>query len=144
MSESTLIILMQIAGGLQLSIAAGSTAIPKVLGWSSELQAVSPLTRRLFWVYAGYIFCFNLMFGLLCTFGAEWLIAPHPLAVCLLIAMSIYWGARVLIQVFLFDKSIRPQGFWYDVAEWSLLSAFVFLAGWFITVLVHVSTNLGA
>lgn len=132
MSETTMLNLMRMAGGLQLAIAAGSVAIPRVLDWNGELRPLSPLLRRLFWVYAGYIFAFNLMFGLLCAFGAAWLLRPDPLAACFLVWMGLYWGARVLIQFFLFEKAIRLQGFWYDAADWSLSTAFVALAGWFI------------
>lgn len=123
--------LMRIAGGIELSIAAGSIVIPRILNWNKELAALPPLMRRLFWVYAGYIFTFNLLFGALCLFGAPWLLLPHPAAACLLALMAVYWTARVLIQFFLFRKAIRPTGFWYDVADWSLTTAFVLLSSWF-------------
>ena len=46
------------AGLSQLALAIASLAIPRVLGWSDELERNSEFLRALFWTYAGYILGF--------------------------------------------------------------------------------------
>src|SRR5262245_3841914 len=49
-----------IAAGLgQLALAAASLAIPVILGWREETARMQPLTRQIFWTYAGYIWSFH-------------------------------------------------------------------------------------
>jgi hypothetical protein len=47
-------LLIVLAESVSFSSSIASMAIPKVLDWRRELTAVSPLTRSLFWTYAGY------------------------------------------------------------------------------------------
>src|SRR5436853_283494 len=71
-----------IAAGLgQLLLAAGSLAIPRVLKWSEQLRSVRPLTRQVFWTYAGYIWTTNVCFGLMSVTMPGELLAGTPLAV---------------------------------------------------------------
>jgi len=45
-----------VAAGLgQLAIVLASIAIPRALHWREDLAALRPLTRQVFWTYAGYI-----------------------------------------------------------------------------------------
>ena len=52
-----------LAGLTQIAIAASSLAIPRLLHWREETAGLVPLTRQVFWTYAGYIFATNLAFG---------------------------------------------------------------------------------
>jgi hypothetical protein len=120
--------LLVVAAGLaQLAIAAGSLAIPGVLRWSEDLARLRPLTRQVFWTYAGYIWSTNVGFGLVSALAPLWLTRPSPLggAVCAYIAT--YWGARVVIQFTYFDRSDAPRGQRYTVAEAVLVGLFLFL-----------------
>ena len=72
--------LVIMAGLGQLALAAGSLAIPRILNWRSETVKLSPLTRSVFWTYAGYIWGTNVCFGLLSTFAPSWLLDGSPLA----------------------------------------------------------------
>jgi hypothetical protein len=72
--------LVWIAGLGQIVLVCASLAIPRVLGWREELQALRPLTRQVFWTYAGYILCLNLSFGLLSTLAPRLLVDGSPLA----------------------------------------------------------------
>src|SRR5262245_28399545 len=56
--------LIRLAGLGQVVLVAGSLAVPRVLGWRRELAGLRPLTRQVFWTYAGYILTTNLVFGL--------------------------------------------------------------------------------
>ena len=124
------------AGVGQIVLILGSLAIPRVLQWNKELEPLNPLTRQMFWVYSGYIWTTNLSFGLLSALAPELLLRPDPLSAMVNAFIAVYWGARVLIQFFYFDRSSAPQGPLYTVAEIALVLLFnsltivYSLAGW--------------
>jgi hypothetical protein len=100
--------LVVLAGGCQLVLVAASPAIPWVLGWREETAKLSPLLRQVFWTYAGYIFATNLAFGLVSALAPSWLLDRSPLAAALTAFMTLYWGARLLLQLFCFDHKDLP------------------------------------
>jgi hypothetical protein len=116
-----------IAGLGQLALALSSLALPRILGWGDDTKKLRPLTRQLFWTYAAYIWATNLCFGALSTFAPDWLLDGSPLARVLAGYITAYWGARVLVQFFYFDRRQAPPGVFYKIAEVALVSLFVFL-----------------
>ena len=68
------------AGIGQLAIVLGSLSIPHVLRWGDDVAKLRPLTRQVFWTYAGYIWGTNLCFGLISTLAPGWLLDGSPLA----------------------------------------------------------------
>ena len=60
-----------LAGIGQLVIVIGSLSIPVVLKWKADVAKLRPLTRQVFWTYAGYIWTTNLCFGLISVGGAH-------------------------------------------------------------------------
>src|SRR5205809_4969990 len=114
--------LVFLAGLGQLLLILASVAIPFVLGWRSDLAKLRPLTRQMFWVYTGYIWCTNLSFGLISTLGPMLLLDGSPLAAAVTSFTAIYWGARLLIQFFVLDRSSAPNGALTSVAEKALVS----------------------
>lgn len=127
------ILLLKLAGWLQIVLCLGSLAIPKMLNWSAELNKVALIIKQIFWTYAGYILIFNLSFGLLSVFGAEELMAKSFLSKSVSVFICLYWLARIFIQFFYFDTKSAPQGLMYKLGEIALVSLFVFLTlvyGW--------------
>lgn len=127
MSTEILNTLILVAGVGQLVLAAGSTAIPRVLNWREKLAALDPLTRRLFWVYAGYILGTNVMLGLVSVIGRPELLLPSLPVFAIHLYAATYWTARVVIQFTLF-RGLKPAGRFFVVAEILLASLFVFLS----------------
>ena len=128
MPNTELVQMLVFYSGLgQIALIIGSLAIPKLLNWSEVLQGVNPLTRQMFWVYSAYIWTTNLSFGLLSTFAPELLVRADPLAVAVNAFIVLYWGARVLIQFFYFDRSSMPSGGIYTVGEIALVLLFIAL-----------------
>jgi hypothetical protein len=114
------------AGIGQLAIVLGSLRIPHVLRWGDDVAKLRPLTRQVFWTYAGYIWGTNLCFGLISTLAPGWLIDGSPLAAAVTAFIAVYWGVRVVIQFVYFDRSDAPSGFIFRVAEIVLVGLFVF------------------
>src|SRR5687767_8827882 len=119
--------LVILAGVGQVVLIAASLAIPRVLGWRQQTAAMRPLTRQVFWTYAAYIWFTNLCFGLLSTLAPHWLLDRSPLAGAVTAFIAAYWGARVLIQFFYFDRSDAPSGALVRLAEAALVGLFLFL-----------------
>jgi hypothetical protein len=119
--------LVLVAGVGQIVLIVGSLAIPRVLRWSEETAKLRPLTRQVFWTYAGYIWATNLCFGLLSALAPRWLLDGSPLAGAVSAYIAAYWGARLVIQFTYFDRGDAPPGLRFKVAEALLVGLFVFL-----------------
>src|SRR5437588_5062986 len=119
--------LVFVAGLGQLILVVASLAIPRVLHWRADMSGVRPLTRQMFWTYAGYIWCTNLCFGLLSALGPGLLVDRSPLAGAVTGFMALYWGARLVIQFAVLDRLDAPAGWVFRLAEVALVSLFVFL-----------------
>lgn len=118
-----------LAGLGQLALAFGSLLVPKLLRWRSDTAKLRPLTRQVFWTYAAYIWVMNSCFGVVSTFAPEWLLDGSALARVVTGYIAVYWGARLLVQFFYFDRSEAPPGALYKWAEVALVGLFVFLTG---------------
>lgn len=119
--------LVMIAGIGQLALALGSSVVPRLLRWHEDTARLRPLTRRVFWTYAGYIWVTNICMGALSVLAPEWLVDGSPLARALAAYIGLYWGARLLIQFVYFDRADGPTGLKFVVAESALVGLFVFL-----------------
>ncbi|HZO08698.1 MAG TPA: hypothetical protein VFC77_04930 [Myxococcota bacterium] len=116
--------ILVLAGLGQLALALASLAIPRVLRWREETAKLRPLTRQVFWTYAAYIFSFHVAFGLLSALAPERLLDGTPLARTVAGFIAVYWGARLALQFFCFDRSERPPGAPAKLAEAALVSLF--------------------
>jgi len=120
-------VLLILAGLGQLALALGSLALPRILRWGDDTAKLRPLTRQVFWTYAAYIWVTNICFGVISTFAPDWLLDRTPLARVVAGYITAYWGARVLVQFFYFDRSEAPPGAFYKLAEVALVVLFIFL-----------------
>jgi hypothetical protein len=126
-----------IAAGLgQLALAAASLAIPVLLKWREQTARMQPLTRQIFWTYAGYIWSFHVCFGLVSALAPEWLLDRTPLAAAVCGFIAVYWGARLVLQFTWIDRSGAPCGPLYVAAEIGLVTLFVSLTAIYGAALV--------
>lgn len=121
-------VLLSLAGVGQLLLCAAALAIPKVLDWKNDFRRLQPLTRRVFWVYAGYIWFTILSIGLGSTFAAGLLVEDSGLATAVCVYVALFWGARLVIQFACFGRSVYPRTPALHVVEFTLITLFVFLA----------------
>jgi hypothetical protein len=117
--------LLVLAGIGQLALSLASLAIPRVLRWREETAKLRPLTRQVFWTYAGYILCFHVAFGLLSALAPQLLLDRTPLARTVAGFIAVYWGVRLALQFFCFDRSERPPGALGVLAEAALTALFL-------------------
>ena len=119
--------LLVAAGAAQLILVVVSIAIPRLLDWRRDLAKLRPLTRQVFWTYAGYIWVTNLSFGLLSTMAPQLLLDRSPLAGFVCGFIAVYWAARVVIQFAYFDRTDVPKGLFFVVGETALVTLFASL-----------------
>lgn len=127
------VLLLKLAGYFQIALCAGSLFIPHLLNWKEELKPVHKIIRQMFWVYAVYIFTFNLSFGLISVIGAEELVSKSFLARAITVFIFLYWLGRLMIQFFILDTGQAPKGFIYSAGKIGLTLMFIFLTaiyGW--------------
>ena len=120
--------LIRVAGIGQLILAAASLSIPRVLGWKEELAGLRPLTRQVFLIYASYILGTNVAFGLLSSFAPRALLDGTTLARSVAGFITLYWGARLALQLFVIDRRDVPRLAIYRAADLALTLLFAFLA----------------
>lgn len=98
--------LLFVGGLLHFVVLAASALTPRVLDWRTNLAALHPFLRRLFWVYGCFIVLVIISFGVLTLLHAEELAggAALPRSICAMIA--IFWLARLGVQFFAFEA--RP------------------------------------
>lgn len=133
--------LIFLAGLGQLALAAGSLAIPRILGWKNEMAKVAPLTRQVFWTYAGYILATNIAFGLLSVLAPSSLVQRSVLSAAVSGFIALYWFSRIVIQFAYFDRKAFPSGRLLLLGETALVLLFVYLSAVYTWAF---ASNLGA
>ena len=95
--------LILLGGILHFGILLASALVPRVLDWKRTLGKLDRLSRQVVWVHGAFIVLVIIGFGLLSVVFADQLAAGTPLArgVCLFIGL--FWGARLVLQLFVID-----------------------------------------
>jgi len=116
--------LLVLVGLGQIALALVSLMLPRILRWREETARLSPLTRRIFWVYAGYILGTNLCLGTLSAIAPQLLLDRSPLARLTSGYATAYWGVRLVIQ-FVWFRQVAPRGRGYALADLAVTLLFV-------------------
>lgn len=118
----------------QLALAVGSLWLPGMLRWREDTAQLAPLTRRVFWVYAGYILGTNLCLGGLTAFAPDLLLDRSTLARVVAGYGAAYWGTRLVIQ-FVWFRQVAPKGKGYALADFAVTLGFALWAATYGAVL---------
>jgi hypothetical protein len=120
-----LLLLLWLAGFVQLAIAFANFFLPTRLSYRENLSRVSPIIRQIFVVHWIYIVGVVLLFALL-TFGfAGELASGHGLGRFLATAIGLFWLFRAPVQLLYYDATLRKENRWGDIA---FTAAALFLA----------------
>jgi len=118
---------IKLAGLGQIVLVLASVAIPKCLEWNKGLANLRPLLRQMFWTYAVYVTGVHLFAGVVSYFTPDELLNGGFLSTAVSLLMALWWGARVVIQFFFFDRTDVPDTLFNKLAEIGLVSLFVYL-----------------
>jgi hypothetical protein len=125
--------LLQIAAGLQLLILIASAQVPRVLDWRRNLAGLHPFLRKLFWVYGVFILLVIIAFATLTFLHTDAMAAGEPVARSLSTFIAIFWAARLLVQLVVFDARPFLTNWFYKLGYHALtviFAALVFIYGW--------------
>lgn len=120
-------LLLQFAAVLQLSVLIASALTPRVLNWRSNLAALHPFLRKLFWVYGAFIVIVIIAFATLTFLHADAMAAREPVARSLCVFIAIFWGARLFVQFAIFDPRPFLTNWFYRLGYHALTVIFAFL-----------------
>jgi hypothetical protein len=124
-----LIVLIWIAGFVQLAIVAANFVVPGKLRCGENLRRVSPMIRSVFFVHWGYILLILVIFSAICFGFSKELAGETALGRFLSAAIAIFWLLRIPIQLFVYDRDLRRQHRAGDVAMLVALGFLVIVFG---------------
>lgn len=120
-------LLLQLAAGVQLLILIASALTPRILNWRNNLAVLHPFLRKLFWVYGVFIVMAIIGFAALTFRHTDAMVAREPVARSLCAFIAVFWGARLFVQIAIFD--VRPflTNWIYQIGYHALTVFFAFL-----------------
>ena len=124
---------LRAAGALLLLLAAIHPWMPKELRWKEDLAKLSPINRQVFLVHVVFIVLLLVLTGSLLLFYAGELAAPGRLPRAMLGGLAIFWGLRLLTQLFVYDRSHWRGNPRYTAVHVALTLTWTYLAavfGW--------------
>lgn len=129
--------LILLGGCVQLGVLLASALVPGVLQWRTELARLPKLLRQLIWVHGVFIVLVIAGFGVLSILNASSLAAGSMLARSLCAFIALFWGARLLVQWFVFDASGALTTAWLKAGYHFLTLAFGYLTIVYALAAVH-------
>ncbi|HKN22696.1 MAG TPA: hypothetical protein VJX73_14830 [Terracidiphilus sp.] len=97
---------LRIVGALLAMLGLSHVFFNRFFGWEQELDTVSLLTRRVFYVHTFFIALGLVLIGAGSLFFASQLLEPNALSRAVLVAMVVFWLCRMLAQWFVYDAAI--------------------------------------
>jgi hypothetical protein len=108
----TVIANLRVVGGLLLVLGVSHVFFNRYFGWDRELETVSLLTRRIFFMHTFFIGLAVVLGGAVSLIYADELLRPGALSRALLAGMAAFWLCRLLAQFVAYDVAIwRGNGF---------------------------------
>lgn len=121
--------------GLSMLVLASLHAIfPKRFDWRRELARLSLLNRQIFIVHTLFIVLLLVLIGSLCLFASGALLERSQLAPLVAGGLAVFWGLRLLVQLFGYDSKLWRGRMLETIAH----IGFVFLWGYYTTVYLLV------
>lgn len=125
--------LLLLAGYGHFGILLASIQVPRVLDWRDELASLHPFVRQFFWVYGVFIVFTIAALGTLTLMNLQALVDGDAVARSLAGFTSLFWGLRLVVQLFVFDARPFLTNVWRWLGYQTLTGAFVFFTlvyGW--------------
>lgn len=131
-----LVPLIRAAGVVQIGIALANAAIPRRLAVKQHITWLSPILRQVFLVHWLYILIVLAIFGGLSLVFAPDLAGASPLGRALSSCLAVFWGLRLVIQIFYYDSEVKRR---YRLADAAMTMAVAFLGGVFAAAALGVA-----
>jgi hypothetical protein len=103
------------AGALQLVVASANLFAFGKFRYLEHLRQLPLVVRQVFLVQNSYIMLVQVGFALLCFLFTAELTSGKALGLALAGFLAVFWGSRVLLQLFFYDRELRRANRVYDV-----------------------------
>ena len=120
--------LIRIAGIVQLSILSASMLVPAVMDYNTAMATLKPMVRKLICVYSFYVAGTILFLGLLSVLYPGQILNDGAMKL-ILIFYAIFWGARLILQLFVYEMKEFLKEWWMKLGYNMLTIAFAYLTG---------------
>lgn len=118
-----------LGGACHLLVLCASVQVPGKLGWREEFQKLSPLNRKVFWTYGGYIFSIIVFMSVTSFLLSQQNFQALGVPVLLwTVFIALFWWARVLTDFFYMSHSDWPKGPLFSVGHVCLSTLFMSMA----------------
>lgn len=108
-------VFLHAAGALQLLVASANIVAFKKFAYRTHLKNLPVVMRQVFMVQNAYIMLTQIGIALLCFFFAGELASGQPMGRSICGFLAVFWGSRVLLQVFYYDRDLRRANRLFDV-----------------------------
>jgi hypothetical protein len=113
---NALLLLLWLAGFVQIAIASTIFFLPRKLKYQENLERVAPIIRQVFVVHSVYIVGVLLLFAALTLGFAPDMASGHGLGRFLAAGIAVFWLFRAPVQLLYYDASLRRTNRLGDVA----------------------------
>lgn len=100
--------LLRVGGASLVLLALLHIVLWRSLHWDRESERLSPLNARVFAVHAFFVALVLMGLGLLSLLRPELLLLPGELQRLILVAIVVFWFARLCLQSLVFDRVMTP------------------------------------
>ena len=97
---------LKIVGASLLLLALAHAFFPRWFNWTEELGRLSSLNRQVFQIHCFFIGLILFLFGLLSLCFTDALLERTRLAQVVLAGLLVFWLARLVVQLFVYDPSL--------------------------------------
>ena len=129
MKAYDLVLWLWVAGTIQMAIVLANAVLPAKLNVHEGMAGVPLFLRQVFVVHWVYIVLTVSLFSLVCFFFARDLAGGSRLGRFLCIAMGVFWGLRLPLQLFYYDAELRRRNRVLDLAYVLSLVALIAIFG---------------
>ena len=129
------IVALRLAGMSLLGLFALNFFVPTRFGWAEELPRLSLINRRIFQVHAVFIALILLLSGLLLVLLPREPTAPTPLARAVLVGLLVFWGLRLWMQWFMYDRELWRGKRFETAMQFAFTGLWIFLTATFAVTL---------
>ena len=124
--HALLLLGLRLTGVGQLLIALVYFQLRRIVAWDADVAHLRPHNRCIAQTYSRYIQVINTVFGLMCLFQPQELLAKTPLAIDLTLLIGAYWLGRLLLGLFYYDlREITALRRLYHYLAWAFNGLFV-------------------
>ncbi len=122
---------LYLAGVILLCITAANFFAPEKMRWRENLEKTETVFRQVFVIHCVFLLACVMAMALLCLLAPQMLLG-NGLGRALVGFMALFWGARVLVQIFYYEPSIKRQFPFFNLL---FTTAFTYLAMIFSAIL---------